>query len=1008
MQLGIQAQAQTVNVTEEAGLIQTENANLATTFDTNELQNVPVGGNDMSAYAFTAPGVTVGTGQGYGNFTAFGLPGVSNAFTLNGLDYMDPYLNLNNSGASNLTLGSNEVQEAAVVLNGYTGQYGRQAGAQVNYVTKSGTNQFHGNAAFQYNDAVMNGNDWFNNANQTPRPFSISRQWYDSFGGPIKKNKLFFFADNEGIRFVLPSGGPVYIPTTQFANNVLANLQATNPAALSLYQNAFNLWNNSSGASRAIPVTAALDPQLGCGDYAGTGGFGVTQPCARTFQSTVNNLNTEWLLNSRVDYNVTNSDRLFFRFAVDKGLQATGTDAINPAFNANSVQPQYSGQIGYTKSIGSTMVNQLNLSALYYVALFGPTNFQAAVSTFPTTWCFNDGLYNNVGSIACGMGGADYNYPSGRKVRTWQLVDDFSKVKGSHDLKTGINVRRAFVSTYATLQETSGQLIFNSMTDFVNGSLGNGSTYAQNFTNDGAELLSMYSLGFYVQDEWRARRNLTLTLTMRFDRNSNINCYSNCFNETLAPFGQFAHSATTPYNQTIHTGLGSAFPSVEGIVPEPRIGIAYNIARNTVLRGGFGIFSDLYQGLIADRFITNAPAVTSFTTSSGLVATGNPNSIFAIVNNSNAAFQSGFANGATLSQLQSAVAGFAKPNFNTIANEVHNPKFYEWNVELQQALGNNYMLSVNYVGNHGWDIFNQSIWPNAYTKAGFTMPGLSASVPDARFGEIRELNNANWSNYDGLVASFRWRMGTQFTGQFSYTWSHALDTCSNECLEPFQDTAAVIGERYQDNPLGAKFNYSNADYDTRHSVSARYAYTVPTTYFHNSLLKNVVGGWTLAGTVLFHSGYPFSVIDSSVRSTQLNNVTGLANQHILADYLGTGSVTCSTPNVPCLTPSEFAKPAAQHDLGNVPRNFFRGPGYFDTDLNVNKAFTYKERYKLVVGAYMYNLFNHANFDLPFQNVATGQFGQILETVSPPTSAYGTFVGSSVSGRVIQSIVKFQF
>ncbi|MBV9507034.1 MAG: hypothetical protein JO323_18740, partial [Acidobacteriia bacterium] len=329
-------------------------------------------------------------------------------------------------------------------------------------------------------------------------------------------------------------------------------------------------------------------------------------------------------------------------------------------------------------------------------------------------------------------------------------------------------------------------------------------------------------------------------------------------------------------------------------------------------------------------------------------------------------------------------------------------------VELQQALGNNYMLSVNYVGNHGWDIFNQSVWPNAYTKAGFTMPGLPTSVPDARFGEIRELNNANWSNYDGLVTSFRWRMGTQFTGQFSYTWSHALDTCSNECLEPFQDTAAVVGERYQDNPLGAKFNYSNSDYDTRHSVSARYAYTVPTTYFHNSLMKNVVGGWTLAGTVLFHSGYPFSVIDSSVRSTQLNNVTGLANQHILADYLGTGSVTCSTPNVPCLTASEFAKAAAQHDLGNVPRNFFRGPGYFDTDLNVNKAFIYKERYKLVVGVYLYNLFNHANFDLPYQNVATGQFGQILDTVSPPTSAYGTFVGSSVSGRVIQTIVKFQF
>src|SRR5271157_1234042 len=122
---------------------------MATTFDPSQLENLPAPGNDMTAYALTAPGVTVSTGGGYGNFSVFGLPGVSNLYTINGTDNMDPYLNLNNSGASNLTLGSNEIQEAAVVLNGYTGQYGRQAGAQVNYITKSGGNTFHGNAMWQ-------------------------------------------------------------------------------------------------------------------------------------------------------------------------------------------------------------------------------------------------------------------------------------------------------------------------------------------------------------------------------------------------------------------------------------------------------------------------------------------------------------------------------------------------------------------------------------------------------------------------------------------------------------------------------------------------------------------------------------------------------------------------------------------------------------------------------------------------------------------------------------------
>jgi hypothetical protein len=154
---------------------------------------------------------------------------------------MDPYLNLNNFGASNLTLGSNEISEAAVVINGYTGQYGRQAGANVNYVTKSGTNEFHGNAAWFHNERKLNANDWFNNATGTPRPFAVSNEWADSVGDPILKNKLFFFFDNEGLRYVLPAGGPVYIPTTNFANFVLSNLAATNSTAVPFYQKAFTL-----------------------------------------------------------------------------------------------------------------------------------------------------------------------------------------------------------------------------------------------------------------------------------------------------------------------------------------------------------------------------------------------------------------------------------------------------------------------------------------------------------------------------------------------------------------------------------------------------------------------------------------------------------------------------------------------------------------------------------------------------------------------------------------------
>ena len=192
MELGTAAEV--LEVTGEAPLIETENANLATTYSTSQLQQLPTPGGDITSYAYSAPGVTLNSAAGYGNFSSYGLPSTSNLFTTNGNDNMDPYLNLNNSGASNLSLGANELDQISIVQNGYTAQYGRQAGAQVNAATKSGTNSFHGNALYWWNGSNLNANDWFSNHAQSPRPFANNNQWAASFGGPIVKNKLFFLS----------------------------------------------------------------------------------------------------------------------------------------------------------------------------------------------------------------------------------------------------------------------------------------------------------------------------------------------------------------------------------------------------------------------------------------------------------------------------------------------------------------------------------------------------------------------------------------------------------------------------------------------------------------------------------------------------------------------------------------------------------------------------------------------------------------------------------------------
>src|SRR6516164_5603529 len=206
--------AETIEVTAAAPLVSTD-PGAATSFTPKEVELLPTAGGDLTTLAFTAPGVVVAPGTGYGNFTANGLPGVSNLYTVNGENDMDPYFNINNSGATNLTLGSNEVQEATITTNPYSGQYGQLMGAQVSYVTKSGTNQFHGNAQYWWNGRYLNANNWFSNAFGNPRAFANANQWAGSVGGPIIKDKLFFFVDTEGLRFVLPNVFNVVGPTPE-------------------------------------------------------------------------------------------------------------------------------------------------------------------------------------------------------------------------------------------------------------------------------------------------------------------------------------------------------------------------------------------------------------------------------------------------------------------------------------------------------------------------------------------------------------------------------------------------------------------------------------------------------------------------------------------------------------------------------------------------------------------------------------------------------------------------
>lgn len=1026
IQLELGSASQTIEVSAGGEVVQAENADLSTTISEQQVAMVPNPGNDLSYIVQTAPGAVMNTQAGYGNSATYGLPATSNLFTVNGMNENDPFLNLNNSGATNLLLGKNDIREATVVNNGYSGQYGGLAGANVNYVTKSGSNRWHGNAEYFWNGRVMNANNYFNVQSDTPRPFVNANQWAASVGGPIRKDKTFFFVDYEGLRVVLPTTTPVNIPSPQFQAATLANLGNVSPNSAPFYQQMFNLWQNAPGATGAqnvLPTGTGTDSHgnpvttgPGCLSFTGLGDS--TTPCALQFQSTAGNFTHEYLVTGRLDQNLGQNDRAFIHFRADHGLQASYTDPINSLFNAQSNQPQYEGQLQENHTFGASMVNQFILSGSWYSAIFSTANLAASTQVIPFRVGFAGTAFYPLGR--------DFNiWPQGRNVSQYGVVDDFSWQKGNHNLKFGVNFRRNDVTDYSPGIGTIGYSFGDSLSSFFNG---NGDNFAQNFSVRPTQPVAVYGLGFYAQDEWAVRPNLRITVSLRGDHNSNPTCQTNCFARFNNSFLAIDHSADIPYNQAIRTGLNQALANYTNISWQPRIGFAWSpfgAGTNTVIRGGFGLFTDAFPATIADSLLNNSPLNNLFQAGTAPLSPAAAGSQSALVSQANASFVQGFAAGQTLAQIQAGNPLFVVPSFTNATQRIIAPQYQEWNLEVQHGFGRATTVSLNYVGNHGVHEAVQNPGLNAFCDGvtptpadsclgqlgatGNTFAGLPTAPLDPRFGTITEVGTYANSNYNGLTASLRHQFHS-LQVQVNYTWSHALDEVSNAGFlqYTFNTNTSVLSP--QDPFNLRRYNYGNADYDTRHYFSANYVWSVPRFWGPAA----VFGGWELSGTVFARGGLPFTVVDGNATSVlAANNFGGALNDtgaFVFANYLGGAPSSCGSSSVskPCLTVSQFSP--AMSGLGTQRRNQFYGPKYFDTDFTVMKNFQvpHWEAGKLGIGLQFFNLFNHPNFDQPVGDVANPQFGLINTTVSTPTSILGSFLGGDASPRLIQLKARLTF
>jgi hypothetical protein len=367
-----------------------------------------------------------------------------------------------------------------------------------------------------------------------------------------------------------------------------------------------------------------------------------------------------------------------------------------------------------------------------------------------------------------------------------------------------------------------------------------------------------------------------------------------------------------------------------------------------------------------------------------------------------------------------------------MANQILNPKYLEWNFEIQQAIGSKMSLNIDYVGTHGYDNLMQNAnlnasvlgtapfgqLPAAYNSCvitnncSSTFTGVAVSGTDPRFGAVRELYSGGISNYDGLVTTVTRKFTHGFQGSLNYTWSHALDDLtSTNPTTPFNALYSMV---YQINPNCLRCqNYSNSDSDARHNLTANYVWSLPFKS-QNKLLNQAVGGWTIAGTFFAHSGLPWTpeVFQSNVLFQPPDPSLGLPL--IPADTIGTVGANCAVSNpgtyanpTGCVSQSQFATANAS-DWGNVKRNSFRGLGYFDTDMNVNKNFAVTEHVQFELGGSFFNILNHPNFALPFPLSGAAGFGNMSSLAVQPATPYGSFQGAGVEGRLVQVHGKITF
>ncbi len=1039
---------QSVEVSSAAPLLNPENPNTSTNLNAPALENIPNPGGDLTYPLQFAAGAlinTAGSGNdfvggtnGYGNVEFNGLPALSNGYIVDGLETNDPLTNLNSGLSTNLVLGLNSISEVTVNTLSYAVDQGRYGASQVNYVTKSGSNQFHGNLYEIWNGSILNAADYFTNA--TPgnhKPRSTVNHFGGSVGGPIVRNKLFFFFDSEWVRIALPIVTATTVPTSAFENYVLQQLPfggtdsvtgsvyQPSPQSVPFYQKMFLLYGNTNGT----PLTV-----LGCPFDVG-GGLPVIandgNGCANRQSVSHSSDDHEQVQTARVDYNSDEKNSTWFRFQADTGLQAAYTDPINPLFNALSPQPLYSFAAGYTHVFSQNLVNYFNPAFSWYESLFGPSDLQKTLAAFPI-------VLQGSGANApfTTVGGLDNTWVQGRRASRFFINDNLAWSHGAHELRFGTNTRILRLNDYDFGEGSVPTVTYTDLPQYI---YGVASTATETFPTSANQPFNFLNLDLYAQDTWKVTKKLTWTFGIRDTLNSNPLNPHREIARLSGSFDSISHDVNQPLNAAIQTGLGDVFSSTPFAIVQPRTAIAWQFEPQSVLRAGFGIFSDILPGSVADVVDVNPPYVKTFqggvlgTVGGTAIAPGVPNSAIDATVAANKIFSLGFPNGQlSCASAQANPATCLPPVAITAipSGELHAPYFMEWSLGLEHQLGSTGSIHAQYVGTRA---VNQPYLSqvNGYQTVcnGCFAPFPYAQSTDPRFGAVTQFSTGANSHYHGLQVSAIKHMGHGLMGQVNYTWSRCTDTVSNGGFLQFSSGGIL-------SPLPGELarDYGPCDYDIRSNLNAQYVYQLPLKV-ENRSLGYVLNGWQVSGTVFWHSGIPFSVLSTPYSADGNGIVNGSGPQ--FADLVrgvplyehspipgvtqpGTVQWLNLTAFVSTVDPSTGAclggDSPAHCQFGNLGRNALRGPNFAWSDFYLTKSFSLSEGVKLRFDTQFFNVFNHPNFALPSMVLAgipgkpatqTG-FGALTYTTSPPTGLLGVGLGGDSTPRMIAFQLRLEF